>query len=108
VTATTYIGWRLQGMSAKVTVNYSGKYTDDSNNFVGVKEPISPFTMVNLNLGYDIDDDGPLAGTSLRVKIDNLFNKKPQSIRRANTNSLAYEHWTLGRVFKFGITKEFK
>ncbi|MDG2005207.1 MAG: TonB-dependent receptor, partial [Novosphingobium sp.] len=109
LTASTYVGWKLNGVSAKVTVNYSGKYTDDSNNFIGALEPIKAFTMVNLNLGYDFGDSaGALSGTKLRVNVDNVFNKKPQRIMRANTNSLAYEHWTLGRVFKFGITKEFK
>jgi outer membrane receptor protein involved in Fe transport len=62
----------------------------------------------NLFLGYSFDEDsGALAGTSFRVIIDNLLEEKPQRVMRANSSLLPYVNWTLGRVIKLGITKEF-
>ena len=39
-----------------MTVNYSGHFLDEAVNNVGVIEQLSPFVMVNLNLGYDFGE----------------------------------------------------
>ncbi len=107
-TASNFISWSNNGISAKVTVNYSGKFQDEATNYLGVTETIDPFIMTNLNLGYDFGESGgALSGMSLRLGIDNLFDVSPQKVRRSNTNNPTFRNWTLGRVIKLGFSKKF-
>jgi iron complex outermembrane receptor protein len=107
LSATSFMGWNNGGLSAKVTVNYSGRFTDIVA-ATGTSEDVNPFIVTNLNLGYSFGESaGALAGTSFRVIVDNLFEKTPQIIRRANTNNPSYNNWTLGRVVKFGVSAKF-
>jgi len=106
--ATSFVGWNKGPVSAKMTVNYTGKFHDIATNNLGVSEEVHPFVVANLNLGYNFaNESGPLSGTSLRVIVDNLFDASPQTIRRTNTNNATFNNWTLGRVIKFGISKKF-
>ncbi len=106
-TASTFVGWNNNGMSAKVTVNYSGKFQDAAVNNLGVLETIDPFVMTNLNLGYDFGDtNGALSGLSLRLGVDNVFDVEPQKVKRSNTNNPTFRNWTLGRVIKLGFSKK--
>lgn len=106
--ATTFLGWRKGALSSKVTVNYSSKFTDEANNYLGVAENTDAFITTNFSLGLDFDEsDGPAKGLSLRLGVDNAFNEKPQIVRRANTNNPSYLRWTLGRVIKVGASVKF-
>lgn len=105
---TSYVGLDTGPVSARVTVNYSGKFHDIATNNLGVSEEVNPFVVANLFLGYKFKNaGGPLSGTSLRLLVDNVFDESPQTIRRLNTNNTSYNNWTLGRVIKFGISKQF-
>jgi iron complex outermembrane receptor protein len=107
-TVSTFAGWELNRWKAKVTVNINGPFDGASPNYLNQFEPTSPFVVTNLFVGYSIKDSNSwLDGLSLRLNIDNLFDVEPQRIRLANTNFPSYMNWTLGRVIKFGITKEF-
>lgn len=106
--ATTFLGWRKGALSSKFTVNYSSKFTDEANNFAGQAEQADAFITANLNVGVDFDDStGPANGLSLRLIVDNMFNEKPQYVRRANTNNPTFLNWTLGRVIKVGASVKF-
>jgi iron complex outermembrane recepter protein len=108
LSATMFLGLRAGRVSGRVTVNYSGRFTDNSVNNLGVPEDITPFAVTNLNLGYDFGESGgALAGTSLRLTVDNVFERTPQLVRHLNTNNPSYANWTLGRVIKLGISKKF-
>ncbi len=103
--ATSFLGFSSGGFSTKVTVNYSGKFRDEAGNNFGMQENSDPFIITNLMLGYDFKDSGePLDGLSLRLIVDNVFEKTPQVIRRANTNNPTFLNWTLGRVIKLGAS----
>ena len=105
---TSFAGWDKGRVSARLTINYSGRFNDIATNNLGSSEDVDPFVMTNLNLGYDFKDSGgPLEGTSFRVIVDNLFDVKPQTIRRINTNNLSYNNFTLGRVIKLGASLKF-
>jgi iron complex outermembrane recepter protein len=96
------------GFSSGITLNYSGRFKDAGFNNLSQVEEVDPFAVFNLNLGYDLGEEaGMLGGTSLRLGIDNLFEKKPQTIKRLNTNNPSYNNWTFGRVIKLGISKKF-
>ena len=108
LTVTTFLGLKTGPVSGRVTVNHSGRFTDNAINNLGFAEDIKPFTVTNLNLGYDFGESGgALAGTSLRLSVDNVFEVTPQTIRRLNTNSPSFANWTLGRVIKLGFTAKF-
>jgi iron complex outermembrane recepter protein len=109
LTAAAYVGLNSGGFSSRVTINYSGKYHDTNATNTGrIGTIVNPFTQVNLSLGYDFgEDSGVLGGTSLRLGIDNMFEAEPQVIRRSTQNFIGYANYTLGRVFKFGISKKF-
>jgi len=108
LTATMFLGLKVGRVSGRVTVNYSGRFTDGGVNNLGVAEEINPFAVTNLNLGYDFGESGgALAGTSFRLTVDNVFEKTPQIVKRLNTNNPSYANWTFGRVIKLGISKKF-
>ncbi len=104
--STTFVGWNNSTLSAKATVNYSGDYHDNATNNLGLVEAVRPFIVTNLAFGYNFAE-GMLAGSSLRLNIDNLFERTPQTIRRTNTNNATYNNWTLGRVIKLGFSAKF-
>lgn len=106
--ATSFVALRSGGASARVTVNYSGRYHDLSTNNAGVVEDVNPFVVTNINLGYEFGEgSGMLAGTSFRVIVDNLFESLPQTIRRGTNSLNSYNNFTLGRVIKVGLSKTF-
>lgn len=108
LSARIFAGLDAGSFSTKVTVNYSGKFHDSNPDFLGNTVIVDPFVTTNLFLGYEFDEEsGALAGTSLRLIVDNLFEEKPQVIRRGTPNQISYANWTLGRVIKLGISKEF-
>jgi iron complex outermembrane receptor protein len=107
-TFSTYVSLRKDRWSARATVNIRGPFENATVDYLGNKLFADPFIMTNLFIGYSIkDSSGPLNGTSFRLNIDNLFDKEPQRIKLANTNFPSFMNWTLGRVIKLGITKEF-
>jgi iron complex outermembrane recepter protein len=108
LTASTFFGLKSGGFSSRATINYSGKYRDPNGTNTGViGRVVNPFTQVNFAFGYEIEEGGILGGTSFRLGIDNAFEATPQIIRRSSQNFIGYAGYTLGRVFKFGISKKF-
>lgn len=108
-TASTSVGWEHEsGFKAKLTINARGRYENATADFLNNPINVDNFFLTDLFLGYSIKDTGGvLDGTSLRVNVDNLFDRQPTRVKLNNTNFPSYTNWTLGRVFKFGITKEF-
>ena len=108
LTATTFLGLKVGQVSGRVTVNYSGRFTDNANNNLGLPEEINPFAVTNINLGYDVGESGgALAGLSFRLIVDNVFEVLPQTVRHPTTNNPSYANWTLGRVIKLGASFKF-
>lgn len=107
-TISNSLAWKKNAVSARVTVNYSGRYRDGTTSNLGQPVVAEPFIMTNVNLGYDFGERADaLGGLSLRLNVDNLFNTKPQYNRHSVTNVVSYTGWTLGRMIKFGVTKTF-
>jgi iron complex outermembrane recepter protein len=106
--ASTHVGWGKGIFSSKITFNYTGKFTDEANNFLGVPETARAFIMTNLNLGVNFDESNGVAkGLSLRLIVDNMLNEKPQYVRRVNNNNPSFLNYTLGRVIKVGASVKF-
>ena len=92
-------------MRARVTVNYTDEY--DANPAAAIdQDKVDSFVVTNLYLGYDFDTGSEWTeGLSLRVNVDNLFDEDPPEYSRQQL--LNYSGFTLGRIFKLGITKRF-
>lgn len=107
-TATTFVGWKKDRWTAKVTVNIKGPFDNNTTDYLNQRIAVKHFTMTNLFLGYKIEKgDGPLGGTAFRLNVDNLFDREPGRIKLNSTDFPSYTNWTLGRTIKLGITKEF-
>lgn len=103
----TYVTFDAGALTSRVTVNYSGKYLDEANNYRGVAETADTFITTNLSLGLDMGKVIGTEGLTVRFAVDNLFDEKPQYVRRANTNNPSFVNWTLGQVIKLGASFKF-
>ena len=103
--ASASLAWSLNNLSAKVTENYSGAY--NSQDYAGAAVKVRAFAVTNLFLGYNFGGDGPLSKSSLRLLVDNVFNRTPQIVAENSPGPLSYKGWTLGRVIKLGLTVQY-
>lgn len=115
--------WRLSGsvnwangpVGISVFANYIGEVwntsvardvpvvSDDPNaNFWRVDDMLT----INTAFTFDIDSDGPLDGTRLRVGVNNLFDKDPP-LADETYGFLSQLHSPRGRVVRFEIRKNF-
>lgn len=107
-TASVFGSLNTGGFTGRVTVNYTAEIDNNGPDFAGNTISIPSFVQTNLFFGYKFgEESGALSGTSLRLIVDNVFEEEPTRTMRGNRNTLSYTNWTLGRVIKFGISKEF-
>jgi iron complex outermembrane receptor protein len=99
------VSWGKDNMSARLTLNYTDEY--DANPAAAIDQTkVDSFLVTNLFLGYSFDGGSKYTeGLSLRLNVDNLFDEDPPEYRRQQL--LNYSGFTLGRVFKLGLTKRF-
>lgn len=100
------IGW--SGQNARARLNF--RYTDsfDADPAVAVNQSsVDDFLTTNLFLGYDFAGTGMAEGLSLRFNVDNLFDEEPPEYRRQQGINYPTSGWTLGRVYKLGLTYQF-
>ena len=95
-------------LRAKVTAKHSvGFDVQDAAvvNGIPLQDEVDSFTVVDLFVGYDFQGSGFTDGLSVRFNVDNVFDEEPPRYRQNNVPS--YSGFTLGRIFKFGVTKTF-
>ena len=99
------VAWAKDNMRARLTLNYTDEY--DANPAAAVEQSkVDSFLVTDLYLGYDFEGHSKITeGLSLRLNVDNLFDEDPPEYRRQQL--LNYSGFTLGRIFKLGITKRF-
>ncbi len=86
--------------NAAVTLKYTDEYDADPS--VGVnRSKVDDFLVTYFFVGYDFTD-GMAEGLSLRFNVDNVFDEDPPEYR--SQQNLNYSGYTLGRVYKFGLT----
>ena len=92
-------------MRAKLTLRYTGEF--DANPGQAVNQTtVDDFLVADLVVGYNFKGGSALTdGLSLRFHLDNVFDEDPPEYRVQR--NLNYTSYTLGRVFKLGITKKF-
>lgn len=100
------IGWSRNNIRARLTLNYTDEY--DASSAAINQTKVDSFLVTNLFLGYDFDStSGITEGLSLRLNVDNLLDEDPPEYRRQQLLSYSPYGFTLGRVFKLGLTKRF-
>ncbi len=98
------IGWSKDNMRARLTLNYTDEY--DASTSAVDQTKVDSFLVTNLFVGYSFRGaSGITEGLSLRLNVDNVFDEDPPQYRRQQL--LNYSGFTLGRVFKMGLTKAF-
>ncbi|WP_439133309.1 TonB-dependent receptor domain-containing protein [Pseudomaricurvus sp.] len=104
LTAQGSVGWSRDNVRAKLTVNYTdGFEADNASN----QSKVDAFIVTNLFFGYEFQGSGFTEGLSLRFNIDNVFDEDPSEYRYNDTNEDKYSSFTLGRMYKVGISKTF-
>ncbi len=99
------VGWSRNNVRARLTLNYTAGSDADPAEAVNQRS-IDSFLVTNLYVGYDFATaSGITEGLSLRLVVDNLFDEDPPEYRRQQNPN--YRGFTLGRVFKLGLTKRF-
>lgn len=101
------IAWAMDNMSARLTVNYTDGY--DANPAIAIEQSkVDKFVVTNVFLGYEFAGaSGITEGLSLRLNVDNVFDEDPPEYRRQQLLNYSDYAFTLGRVFKLGLTKRF-
>lgn len=97
--------WSREGWNVAAFVNYTDSYTDDV--YEDPARSIESWMTVDLNVGYDVDDDrGLFSGTRWSMSVQNLFNEDPPFV---NTFSgLGYDTVNaspVGRFLAVQVTK---
>lgn len=97
------ISMQRENLRARLSLKYSNGFDTD----VGVNQTsVNSFLVTDLFVGYEFAaDSGPTEGLSIRFNVDNIFDEDPPEWRRQGNPN--YTGFTLGRVFKLGITKKF-
>ena len=100
------IAWRKDSASAKITFNYTDGYSaEDANN----QDEVDSFLVTNVYVGYDFGGRGDVTdGLSLRFYIDNVFDEDPPEYRFNDVNQDKIGGFTLGRMYKVGLSYTFK
>jgi iron complex outermembrane receptor protein len=98
------VGWRRDNIRARLTVNYTGSY--DAQN-ASMQSTVDEFVVTNLFVGYDFEGTGFAEGLSLRFYVDNVFDEDPPEYRWLDSNEDKFSGFTLGRMYKVGLSYSF-
>ena len=97
------VGLETGGFRVRATVNHTGGF---ATNTAVAQTEVDGFTVADLFLGYEFgENSGVFEGLSLRVNVDNVFDTDPPVWRRSQ--GVNYSGFTLGRIFKLGVSKKF-
>jgi iron complex outermembrane recepter protein len=101
------IGWSRDNVRARVTLKYTDEYDADPGIAVN-QGSVDDFLSTDLFIAYDFDSRSKiLEGVSVRLNVDNVFDEDPPEYRVQKNPSFSQWGFTMGRIFKMGITKAF-
>lgn len=101
------IMYTTENLTARWTTKYTGGYdTDDALGFG--QSSMDAWITHDVMLAYNFGEGqgGFSDGLSVRFNIDNVTDEEPD-VWYKNASLLSYNSFTLGRVFKLGISKKF-
>lgn len=101
--------WRHRsGFGAGVRADYTSEFIDTGAGLNPEGDPfiVSEWTQTNAYVQYDVDSNGPLDGTLIRVGANNIFDEDPPLADETNGYDAAY-HSIRGRQVYFDVRKRF-
>jgi iron complex outermembrane receptor protein len=105
--ATANISWSRNNLRARLTFNYTDEYDTDPGVAIN-QDKVDSFLNTLLFVGYDFDSSSRITeGLSLRFNVDNVFDETPPEYRRNQQLNYSATGFSVGRVFKIGLTKRF-
>jgi len=104
LTVQATVGWSMDNVRARLTVNYTDSF--DAND-ASMQSKVDDFIVTNLFVGYDFNGSGFTEGLSLRFYVDNVFDEDPPEYRYNSVNEDKVNGFTIGRMYKVGISKKF-
>lgn len=107
--ASATMTWRHHsGFGAGVFVDYTSEFIDTGAGLNPAGDPfiVDEWTQTNMYLEYDIDSNGPLDETRIRVGANNIFDEDPPLADETNGYDAAY-HSIRGRQVYFDVRKRF-
>ncbi|NND66040.1 MAG: TonB-dependent receptor [Halioglobus sp.] len=100
-------GWRKDNARARLTLRYTDEFDADPSIAVNQNE-VSDFLVADLYLGYDCRGGSELTeGLSLSLNVENVFDDDPPEYRRNQQLNYSESGFSIGRVYKLGISYEF-
>ncbi len=101
------VGWRRDNARARLTFRYTDEY--DADTAVAVNQTdVDDFFVTDLYLGYDCrGNSGLTEGLSLSFNVENVFDEDPPEYRRNQQLSYSATGFSIGRVYKLGVSYEF-
>ncbi len=100
------IGWSGDNTRARLTFRYTDGYDANPSQAVNQRK-VDDFLTTNLLVGYDFSGSGITEGLSLRFNVDNLFDEEPPELRTQQSINYSRTGYSLGRIYKFGLSKKF-
>jgi iron complex outermembrane receptor protein len=102
--ASGHVAWSGNNVRARLTLNYTDGF--DASSLAINQTKVDSYLVADLFVGYDFSSaSGITEGLSLRLNVDNVFDEDPPEYRR--NRNVNYSGFTLGRVFKLGLSKRF-
>lgn len=106
----TSLGTTIDNLRAQATWYYSAGYKRADAGLASAygQERIRAFNTVDLYFRYDLKGSGLTEGVALTLNVGNVFDENPPVYK--NVGQPGYDPsvaFTLGRMFQFGIQKEF-
>ncbi|GIX31299.1 MAG: TonB-dependent receptor [Porticoccaceae bacterium] len=97
------LGWRRDAWRARLDFRYTAGFNTD---FAVNQGSVDDFLVTDLFVAYEVPSLGFWSeGLTLRLNVENLFDEEPPTWRRSGQPN--YANWTLGRVFRLGLSKRF-
>ncbi len=97
------VGWRLDGFSANVFVNYTDGYTNTAN---AVPAPVDSYTTVDFSASYRFgDESGVLKGVRMTLSGQNIADQDPPVAFNGTISWDSQNASPIGRFVSFEISK---
>jgi iron complex outermembrane receptor protein len=110
-------GWRRNGLSGDLFVNYTGSYLNWNGSApfpvtrnasfspVGGGQPVDSYTTLDVHVGYNFANEGWLSGTQIYLDGSNILDEQPPFVNAA----AGYDGFNanpIGRLVTVGVSKK--
>ncbi len=96
------------GFRGQFTWNHTSGFDIVATASTPVQNSVAGYSTFDAFFKYDVRGEGVFKDLSFTLNVNNIFDKNPPVLFRNNPNEFGYANgFTLGRLFKIGISKKF-